>query len=241
MGYYFWITRSLLSLHINRSPSEHLAPENPPQIPGHFAIISRHMSTSIKYVNSLLTLATTSWRCILVWSLLSLCAFWAAPWEYKRYGHNSAKTCKWAICGSRWVVEANICFKWLKVPLKNKNKVPVQWNSQVPFSKAPLSPVKCEVTPFDRVYALADHMKAKPAQQFPQKKCSLLMPPGSRHAVTNGVIIMPQTEYPDNSVLLHWSHSVPLHDRVSPSSLEKNLVHITTVNSIPGHITSHQR
>lgn len=79
-------------------------------------------------------------------------------------------------------------------------------------------------------------MKAKPAQQFPQKKCPLLIPPGSRQAVTNGVIIMPQTEYPDNSVLFHWSHSVPLLDSVSPWSLEKELIHITSVNSIPGHI-----
>lgn len=48
------------------------------------------------------------------------------------------------------------------------------------------------MTQFDRVYALADHMKAKPEQQFPQKKCSLLIPPGSRQAVTNGVIKMPR-------------------------------------------------
>lgn len=112
--------------------------------------------------------------------------------------------------GFLWLVEANIYFKWLQVPLENKNKVLGQWNSQVPFSKGPLSVVKCKVTQFDRVYALADHMKAKPAQQFPQKKCSLLIPPGSRQAVTNRVIIMPQTEYPDNSVSSRRSHSVPL-------------------------------
>ena len=53
-------------------------------------------------------------------------------------------------------------------------------------------------------------MKAKPAQQFPQKKCSLLIPPDSRQAVTNRVIRMPQTEYLDNSVLSPRSHSVPL-------------------------------
>ena len=66
------------------------------------------------------------------------------------------------------------------------------------------------MTQCDRVYALAGHMKAKPAQQFPQKKCSLLIPPDSRQAVTNRVIRMLQTEYPDNSVLSPRSHSVPL-------------------------------
>ena len=38
-----------------------------------------------------------------------------------------------------WLLEANTYFKWLQVPLENKNKVPGQWNSQVPFSKGSLS------------------------------------------------------------------------------------------------------
>lgn len=42
--------------------------------------------------------------------------------------------------------------------------------TQVPFCKGPLSVVKWKVTPFDRVYALSDHMTAKTAQQFPPEK-----------------------------------------------------------------------
>lgn len=38
-----------------------------------------------------------------------------------------------------WLLEANTYFKWGQVPLENKNKVTGQRNSQVPFSKGPLS------------------------------------------------------------------------------------------------------
>lgn len=92
-----------------------------------------------------------------------------------------------------------------------------------------------------RVWTLADGREAMPAQPLPREKVFFMNTTDSRQAVTNRGIIMPQTEYPDNSDSSGASHLVPLHDWVSPSSLEKNLVHVTTVNLIPGHVTSHQQ
>lgn len=116
---YFWIKWNLLWLHANRGPLECLDPENPSYIPNPLLTTSQICLLSMKYVNSLPILLTVSWRYILVLSLLTYMLY--EQWrENKRAAIKLKCENELLLVFLRWCRQISI-FKWLKIPLENKN------------------------------------------------------------------------------------------------------------------------